>query len=127
MNLIFSNKIEVKNSHISGRGVFAKEDIEINEIIEECHHITLDNSFNYIDNKLKEYVFSWPKNVYNGKSTIVLGWGSIYNHSNDNNADWVTDENKNVFRFYAIKKIKKGEEIFTNYGEAYVKTLKTVN
>jgi hypothetical protein len=91
------------------------------------HFTTLTQNFSQIDNKLKEYVFSWPKNVWGGKSVVVWGYGSLYNHSRQNNADWDTDEENNVFKFFTIKDIKSGEEIFTNYGEAYEKIVKTVN
>ena len=124
--IFISEKIEVKDSPIEGRGVFAKEDIEANEVIEKCHFTILEQSFPQIDNKLKEYVFSWPKTVWGGKSVVVWGFGSIYNHSKNNNADWVTDEENNLFKFFTIKDIKKGEEICTNYGEAYEKIVKTV-
>lgn len=124
--IFISDKIEVKDSPIEGRGVFAKEDIKANEVIECSHFIILEQSFPQIDNKLKEYVFSWPKTVWGGKSVVVWGFGSIYNHSRDNNTDWVTDEENNLFKFFTIKDIKKGEEICTNYGEAYEKIVKTV-
>ena len=71
---------------------------------------------------LKEYLFSWPKGSWGGKghsSSVVLGLGSIFNHSDNNNADWITDENRNIYSFYATKDIRKGEEIFTNYGKHY--------
>ena len=124
--IFISDKIEVKPSPISGMGVFAKEDIKANEVIETCHFTILEQSFQKIDNKLKEYVFSWPKEKWGGKSTVVWGFGSIYNHSRQNNADWLTDEKNNVFKFFTIKDIKSGEEIFTNYGEAYEKIVKTI-
>lgn len=124
--IFISNKIEVKKSQIEGRGVFAKEDIKSNEVIEISHFTTLKQPFSQIDDKLKEYVFSWPKNVWGGKSVIVWGFASIYNHSDNNNVDWVTDEENNLFKFFTIKDIKKGEEICSDYGEAYKKVVKTI-
>jgi SET domain-containing protein len=124
--IFISNKIEVKPSPISGMGVFAKENIKSNEVIETCHFTILEKSFQQIDNKLKEYVFSWPKIFWGGKSAVVWGFGSIYNHSRNNNADWLTDEENNVFKFFTVRDIKIGEEILTNYGENYEKIVKTV-
>ena len=124
--IFISNKIEVKPSPISGMGVFAKENIKSNEVIETCHFTILEKSFQQIDNKLKEYVFSWPKTFWGGKSAVVWGFGSIYNHSRNNNVDWVTDEENNLFKFFTIKDIKKGEEICSDYGEAYKKVVKTI-
>lgn len=127
MNLFVNSKIEVRNSEISGRGVFAKEDIKSGEILEECHHVLLMERFSKQDAALKPYIFSWPKGSWSGKhaSSIVLGTGSVYNHRDDNNADWLTDQERNVYSFYAIKDIKKDEEIFTNYGEHYGKVVGT--
>lgn len=124
--IFVSSKIEVRNSSVGGRGVFAKENIKAGETIENCHFTTLDQKYPYIDKKLLEYIFSWPKETNNGKSVVVWGFGSIYNHSKNNNADWQTDEENNLFKFFAIKDIHSGEEIFTNYGEAYERIVKTI-
>jgi SET domain-containing protein len=45
----------------------------------------------------------------------------MYNHSDNYNALW-TVLSKDQMKFYATKDIKKGEEIFTSYGDAYWKT-----
>lgn len=124
--VFISDKIEVRLSPIDGRGVFAKEDINKGEIIEISHFTVLHRDFFQLDKKLQEYVFSWPKIERWGKPAIVWGYGSIYNHNKNNNADWITDEVNNVYRFFTIKDIKKDEEICTNYGEAYEKIVGTV-
>lgn len=125
--IFISDKIKVSKSPVSGLGVFAKEDIKAGEVIENCHFTILDQKYPYVDKKLLEYIFSWPKNVFGGESVVVWGFGSIYNHSKNNNADWETDVDNNLFKFFAVKDISAGEEIFTNYGEAYEKIVKTVN
>jgi hypothetical protein len=78
-----------------------------------------------IDKKLQEYVFAYPK-TNPTRSVVVWGYGSIYNHSKNNNADWISDEEKNVFTFFTIRDINEGEEICTNYGEGYERVVKTV-
>lgn len=123
-NIFVSSKIEVRTSPIQGRGVFAKEDISKGEVIETCHFTVLEQKFNDVDKKLQEYVFAWPKTGL--KSAVVWGFGSIYNHNKNNNADWETDELNNLFRFFTIKDIKKDEEICTNYGESYENVVGTV-
>jgi uncharacterized protein len=129
LKLFVNKKIEVRDSKVSGRGVFANEDIRSGEVLEECHHIILSNKFNLQDPVLKEYIFSWPKGSYGGvnASSVVLGMGSIFNHREENNADWVTDEVRNLYSFHAIKDIKKDEEIFTDYGKLYNKVVGTNN
>jgi SET domain-containing protein len=44
----------------------------------------------------------------------------VYNHSFSPNAEWEIYEKDGRFvRFFALKDIKKGEEIFHDYGEEY--------
>jgi hypothetical protein len=68
----------------------------------------------------EEYYFKWlPEHQPEGEKIIYtvlpLGFGPIYNSSNStNNADWKIVGN--VFNFFAVKNIKKGEEICTFYG-----------
>ena len=112
--LISSDKIYVGESKISGRGVFAKKDIQSGEILEECHFIELnEKDFNKIDTVLKDYVFTFP--FGNKNNCVVFGLGSIYNHSLLPNAYWECDENKKLFRYITSKSIKKNDEIFINY------------
>lgn len=128
MELYVNPKIVVKDSKIHGRGVFAKEDIFKDEILEECHFIFLENKWMDMERILQEYVFSWIKSENSNttpKSTLVLGNGMIYNSSRENNANWLIDINKNVYRFFAVKDIKKGEEICTFYGYDYERVVKS--
>ena len=112
MTLFQSYKTEVKESTIHGRGVFATVDIFPDEIIEECHFVVLDQPTK--DSNLYKIVFSWPMGNPNCHA-VVLGTGSIFNHSENNNATWYTDEVNMVFRFVATKFISCGQEILTNY------------
>ena len=118
---IHNPKIEVRRSKLHGLGVFANANIKKGEILEECHFILDKTPFHKIKNPLQAYIFAWgnkdPDNK--SKSAIVFGYGCIYNSSENNNATWETDKRKNKFIFYAVKNIKKGEEITTNYGNDY--------
>ena len=125
MALYTHKHLLVKNSPISGMGVFSIGDIKAGEIIEECHHIPLTQQFNEIDKFLQTYIFSWPKG-HGRCATVVLGFGSIYNHSKEPNVDWETDEERNIVVFKTIKDINSGDELFTNYGEDYERIIKTV-
>jgi len=114
-----SPKIRVGESTVAGRGVFAIEDISAEEILEECHFFLLDNgNFSTIDPVLQEMVFAWPAHTDAHRFAVVLGGGTVYNHSYENNAKWDTDEVKCCFRFSATRDIKAGEEIFTNYNRS---------
>ena len=113
--LFHSDKIEVRKSKIDGYGVFAKENLKKNELLEECHYIEVGR-----DGDVNRYKFRWPKKETGPveKSTIPLGFGCIYNSAivkNKANADWITDLNNDVYIFRTIKDIKKDEEILTYY------------
>ena len=113
---ILKGKTQARKSLIHGLGVYATEDIEQNEIIEECPILLLPTKRGEINYTLIDYTFQWPKTEDWTNHAIALGYGSLYNHSNEPNADWISDEEKNVFKFIAIKPIKEGEEITIYYG-----------
>lgn len=106
-------KVRIYESPGKGLGVFATEKILKGEIIETCHLITLNASFD--SNILEDYRFMYPKNI-GLEMVIPLGLGCIYNHSNTPNADWIDHPEWKAFNFISIKDIEPGEEICTYYG-----------
>ena len=108
-------KIEIRQSQIpeAGRGIFARQPIRKNELIEECPVLVVPRKDYPILKKtiLRNYYFMW------GKITcgICLGFGSLYNHSYTPNATFKQDIKNHVVRFVAIKDIKKCEEVTVNY------------
>jgi SET domain-containing protein len=129
MNIPIPNKIEVKSSPIHGLGVFAKERILKDEIIEVCYAIFFKNNLGY-DNEdiLLKYRFSYPCNYSITKYAIPLGYGSIYNHSDNNNAFWTCDTSNALYYFISNRDIEIGEEICTSYGDKnYWEVIKKIN
>lgn len=115
-NYVFKvpQKVEVRYTKNKHRGVFATANIKKGEVIEVCPAWILP----YKDKKLVDktmvldYYFYWgPKN----QPAIALGYGSLYNHSYTPNAEYEQKVKQKLFVFRAIKNIKKGEEICTNY------------
>ncbi len=106
-------KISVKKSKLHGRGVFAKIDIKKKEIIEECPVILIPIKEEKLLDKtfLHNYYFEWDKN----NIAIILGYGSIYNHSYNANAEFDSNPKNKTMFLTAIKNIKKGDEITVNY------------
>ena len=43
----------------------------------------------------------------------------LYNHAEPANANWETLEEDLLFRFFAVRDIAEGEEIFIDYGVNY--------
>jgi len=109
---IYINRSKIKNS---GRGVFASRDIKKGKIIETCPIIKVPkNDISNLKNSLLVTYF-----LYFGKNkerlAIMLGFGSIYNHSYEPNAKFRINSKENVIHFIALKNIKKDEEITFNY------------
>jgi len=115
-----SQKLEIKESEGRGRGVFAKEKISKREIFESTpvilYHSDTQDHLNQlhpgVKHLLNDYVFGWS----DGMVAIALGFGSLYNHSWNHNAQYMRIENKfNAIRFIAKRDIEPGEEIFIRY------------
>ncbi len=105
-------QLVVKKSSIHGYGVFAAQDFACGDTIEECYTLTcskVDNAFqNYQYHLVDDRIFGLP-----------LGYGCIYNHATTPNADYCYDEKRSLLVIRAEKMIKKGEEIFVNYGDQW--------
>ena len=104
-----------------GWGVYARKYIKKGSLIERCYCIRVSDNTDTTSDELMDYVFDYPKGVptKNAKHVLPLGYGSIYNHSDSPNAEWRNCELPMFFDFYALKNIKKGEEICTSYGPYY--------
>jgi SET domain-containing protein len=108
------NKIIIKNISKNHRGVFAAKSIRKGEIIEICPVIPLPKSDTKHLEKtfLTNYYFVWgPQN----QPAIILGFGSLYNHSYSPNAEYEEHVKEKLAVFKALHDIKKGEEITHNY------------
>ena len=60
---------------------------------------------------LEDYVFEYGAN----HTAILLGYGSLINHSYEPNATYDINFENHTFDFYAYTDIKAGEEILINY------------
>ncbi len=107
--------IYVGKSNLHHRGVFASRDIEEGTTIEICPVIIIPEKDVPIIDKtiLHDYYFTWGDEQTEG--VIVLGYGSIYNHAVDANADFIMDYEEMTMDFVANRYIKSGEEITINY------------
>jgi SET domain-containing protein len=118
MRLKIPNKIYIDNSPIHGWGVFAKETIYEGEVIEEAPIYDLNIPKNEPSSLMIDYRFNWPQGSGGAwtKQVIAWGYGSLYNHSDNNNAYWRSNLERDTFEFVATKQIEIGEEIFVYYG-----------
>lgn len=118
MKKIFpASKTYVTDSKIknAGRGVFAANDIRQGQIIEVCPIILVPehDMSNLAESILVTYFFYFGKK--NEYLAIVLGFGSIYNHSYEPNAKYKIKKSENTMTFTAIENIKKNKEITISY------------
>ena len=115
MNYFIDTSLIIKNTK-RGLGVFSTKNIVSNTVIEHSPYSSCWNSvWQDTPENLRKIVFSYPKNSDN--YVIGLGYVSIYNHNDNNNADWFTTEAGILIR--SVKDIRIGEEVFINYGPAY--------
>lgn len=105
--------IKVKKTKKFGRGVYATKNIKSGEVIESSPVVILDSweSDRITSTVINRYVFAW-KNI----SALALGFGSIFNHSEDNNVSYRCNYKKNTIDFKTIRDIKKDDQLFIDYG-----------
>jgi len=102
-------------SGIGDRGVFATADYKKGDTIEICPTIKTETEL--VGGKVRDYMFRFDKKY----SLVAFGFCSMYNHSDNPSAIWEI-LNENQLQMKATRNIKKGEEIFTTYGEDYWKS-----
>lgn len=99
-----------------GGGVFAKEDIQSNEILEEIPFLILPIQKGETSSLFIDYRYNFPTGDWKYQ-VMPMGFAAYYNHSDDANAGWYTDEENDIFIFITNKFIQKDSEIFTYYGD----------
>lgn len=105
----------ILNTEKKGRGVFTAGDIFEGSTIEVCPLIIIpEEQVQAIhETALHDYYFRWGKE---GKeAAILLGFGSLYNHSNEPNARAILLESDNEILIESMRTINSGEEITIDY------------
>jgi len=104
--------ISMKNTEKYGRGIFSTRTIKKGELIEKAPVIMIPKTEWALmrGSILLNYVFRWGEN-----KAIALGHGSLYNHSYNPNARYITNVENESIDFYAREEIQQGEEITVNY------------
>ena len=111
------DNLEIKfiNDEI-GYGVFTNKKIKKNTIIENAYCIPIKISHK-ITPEIQKIVF------LNRETTpqifLALGYGSIYNHSDNPNMEKNIFWDEKFIKFTAIKDIEVGEQLTYSYGKQY--------
>ena len=98
-----------------GRGVVATRAIAKGERLERAPVIVLTSAEleRLQGTLLARYYFEWGPDDEQG--AIALGFGSLYNHSYDANAEYEFREDELAIDYFALRDIAAGEEISINY------------
>lgn len=105
----------IKETPKKGRGVFTKEKIAVNTIIEIAPVIVMLKKDRELLDKtlLHDYIFEWGKKAE--KCAMALGFIPIYNHSYASNCEYDMDFEEETITVKTVRKIEKGEELTINY------------
>ncbi|MDP8306417.1 MAG: SET domain-containing protein-lysine N-methyltransferase [Candidatus Chlorobium antarcticum] len=107
-------KVSIQPSTVAGRGAFAAQNITTGEIIERCAAIEVNHTD--IGGELLNYVFyGSTENL----RLVAMGNGMLFNHSFEPNVGYYLDETPSgkELVLYALSEVRKGEEMFYNYGD----------
>lgn len=112
MGLVNCSKVYVENS-LYGYGVFAREDFKKGEIIETCIMCKIFN----VDGNENPHLFTWSDD----RKSWASGSGCLpfYNHtSGEPNIKKIGDLVNDLMTVVALRDIKKGEELVSQYYSA---------
>jgi len=98
-----------------GRGVFTREKIKENVIIESSPVIVLSSvdRIKLDATLLHDYIFEWGENK--DQCCMALGLVPMYNHSYESNCEYFMDYEEKIIQVKTMRKINKGEELTINY------------
>lgn len=107
--------VRIAKSPVHGRGMFATGRISRGTVLDRGYTVAFDDVPGERADILDRYAFD-----YDGKRRcVVLGIASLCNHKLDANAEIEIDEERGTYRLIARSAIKRGEEIFIDYGDEY--------
>lgn len=107
--------VEISGSSGKGRGVFAARPFARGELIERAPIILVPPSQKDAVERgpLGDYVYAWGRRKEH--DAVVLGYGSLYNHSFRPSAVYLRRPAEPALDFVALREIAAGEEITVNY------------
>lgn len=100
--------VELKDSEVDGRGVYATRDFEVGEVVELWDALIVPKKDTpWIDKtELYSHYYAWSE----GRAALALGLGSMYNHSYSPNCEYRVKLNVNKIEFKVLQAIKKGKK-----------------
>ena len=105
----------IDNTGEMGRGVFTKQSIPANTIIEISPVLVMSaEERNLLDQTLlHDYIFEWGTG--SDQCCMALGYVGMYNHSYKSNCEYEMNFEKAIIKIKTIRNIQAGEELYINY------------
>ena len=105
----------INKSAEMGRGIFTRERIPANTVIEISPVIVMNKGDKEFLDKtlLHDYIFEWGKQK--DKCCMALGLIPMYNHSYKSNCEYFMDFDEDIIFIKTVRAIKNGEELTINY------------
>lgn len=105
----------IGDSNGKGRGVFTKQTIPANTIIEMSPVVvmTAEERILLDQTLLHDYIFEWGKD--SKQCCMALGYVPVYNHSYSSNCEYEMDFENAIIKIKSVRSINAGEELFINY------------
>lgn len=104
-----------------GHGIFATTFLPADTTLEECPFLRIPASI--CAGILDDYVFDMePEDDGEEESSwysLVLGWGSLFNHSDRHNTEYWYDPDRHLIVFHTIRAVEPGNQLFVNYGKSW--------
>ena len=103
-----TGKLQIKDSKIGIRGVFAGEDFKKGDAVEHCPTVVINHDIGMLP-VLVDYIFPHEKFEF---CLLPLGYAMMYNHADHPNCYWkygkIEAADKGWITFFALHDIKKG-------------------
>jgi SET domain-containing protein len=112
-----SDLVEIREAEGMGRGVFAVKPIPADTLLFSDPVVLVPESQCAKGSLLHSYVFFWSTVMQDGlgMNAIVLGLGTVMNHSSDPNVIVYFEPKPDRIDFYALRDIEPGEQLTHDY------------
>ena len=113
--LVIYPQLYIDKTGERGRGVFTKQSIPINTIIEISPVIVMSSEERKLLDQtlLHDYIFEWGPD--SKQCCMALGYVPVYNHSYQSNCEYEMDFANQVIQIKTVRNIDAGEELYINY------------
>lgn len=103
-----------------GRGIFTTTFLPADTTLEECPFLRIPSRT--CTGILDDYVFDMEPEDGEEEGdwySLVLGWGSLFNHSDQHNTEYWYDPDRLLIVFHTIRPVEAGNQLFVNYGKTW--------